>query len=127
MVRVDLNQKEQAHPQYPEFKSLLYGLIDPKFAGYFSSDRTSKIKLNELRWGGVRQDGIPPLRNLKMISVKEAKYLNDSNIVFGLEVNGDARTYPKRIMAWHEIFVDALGDEPVAGVYCILCGSMILY
>lgn len=121
------NSDEMVHAQYPEFKSLLYGLIDPKFAGYFSSDRTSKIRLDEVRWGGVRQDGIPPLRSPKMIDAKEAKYLDDDNIVFGIEVNGDARAYPKRIIAWHEMFVDNVGDQPVAGVYCTLCGSMILY
>ncbi len=121
------NQKDMAHKQYPEFKSLLYGLIDPKFAGYFSSNKTSNIRLDEVRWGGVRQDGIPPLRNPKMIAAKDAKYLEDDNIVFGIEVNGDARAYPKRIMAWHEMFVDTVGGEKVAGVYCTLCGSMILY
>lgn len=121
------NKPEETHPQYADFKSLLYRLIDPKFAGYFSSDRTSKIRLDEVRWGGVRQDGIPPLRNPKMISAKEAKYLDDSNIVFGIEIDGDARAYPKRIMAWHEMFVDTVGNEPFAGVYCTLCGSMILY
>ncbi len=102
-------------------------MIDPKFAGYFSSDRTFKIRLDEIRWGGVKQDGIPPLRSPKMILAKEAKYLDDGNIVFGIEVNGDARAYPKRIMAWHEMFVDKVGETPVAGVYCTLCGSMILY
>ena len=121
------SRDERIHPQYPEFKSLLYGLIDPKFAGYFSSDRTFKIRLDEIRWGGVKQDGIPPLRSPKMILAKEAKYLDDGNIVFGIEVNGDARAYPKRIMAWHEMFVDKVGETPVAGVYCTLCGSMILY
>lgn len=121
------NQDEKAHAQYPEFKSLLYSLIDPKFKEYFSSDRTAKIRLDEVRWGGVRQDGIPPLRSPEMIEAKDAKYLEDNNIVFGLEINGDARAYPKRIMAWHEMFVDTVGDEPVAGVYCTLCGSMILY
>ncbi|GJM14716.1 MAG: hypothetical protein DHS20C13_00430 [Thermodesulfobacteriota bacterium] len=121
------NNDEMVHSQYPEFKSLLYGLIDPKFAGYFSSGKTSNIRLDEVRWGGVRQDGIPPLRNPKMINAKQAKYLDDDNIVFGIEVNGDARAYPKRIMAWHEMFVDNVGDTPVAGVYCTLCGSMILY
>ena len=96
------------------------------FAGYFSSDDPkAKIRLDEIRWGGVRQDGIPPLRSPKMINANEAKYLNDDNIVFGLEVNGDSRAYPKRIMAWHEMFVDKVGDTPVAGVYCTLCGSMI--
>ena len=121
------NNHEMVHSQYPEFKSLLYGLIDPKFAGYFSSDSTAKIRLDEVRWGGVRQDGIPPLRNPKMIDAKQAKYLDDDNIVFGIEVNGDVRAYPKRIMAWHEMFVDNVGDKHVAGVYCTLCGSMILY
>jgi len=118
---------EVKHPSYPEFKALLYGLIDAKFAGYFSSEFPAEIRLDEVRWGGVVQDGIPPLRNPKMIAAKDAKYLDDSNIVFGLEVNGDARAYPKRIMAWHEMFVDEVGGVPVAGVYCTLCGSMILY
>ncbi len=121
------SRDERIHPQYPEFKSLLYGLIDPKFQGYFSNDRASYIRLDEIRWGGVKQDGIPPLRSPKMILAKEAKYLDDGNIVFGIEVNGDARAYPKRIMAWHEMFVDNVGVTPVAGVYCTLCGSMILY
>ncbi|MCG8371851.1 MAG: DUF3179 domain-containing protein, partial [Proteobacteria bacterium] len=121
------NQDEQKHPSYPEFKALLYSLIDPKFGGYFSSDYASDIRLDEVRWGGVVQDGIPPLRQPKMIPANDAKYLEDGNIVFGLEVNGDARAYPKRIMAWHEMFVDEVGGEQVAGVYCTLCGSMILY
>lgn len=121
------NQDEQKHPSYPEFKAQLYSLIDPKFGGYFSSDYPMDIRLDEVRWGGVVQDGIPPLRQPKMIEANQADYLEDSNIVFGLEVNGDARAYPKRIMAWHEMFVDEVGGEKVAGVYCTLCGSMILY
>jgi len=121
------SRDQKIHSQYPEFKSLLYGLIDPKFQGYFSSKYPAKIRLDEIRWGGVRQDGIPPLRSPKMIDAKEAKYLGDKDIVFGIEVNGDARAYPKRIMAWHEMFVDTVGDTAVAGVYCTLCGSMILY
>ena len=44
-----------------DFKSLLYSLIDIRFAEYFSSNLPSKIRLDEVRWGGVKQDGIPPL------------------------------------------------------------------
>ena len=80
-----------------------------------------------VRWGGVRQDGIPPLRRPKMIAAQDAAYLEDEHVVFGLEVEGDARAYPKRILAWHEMFVDKVGGVPVAGVYCTLCGTMILY
>jgi len=75
------NQDNMDHKQYAEFKSILYSLIDPKFAAYFNSNYTSKIRLDEVRWGGVVQDGIPPLRNPRMISANEAKYLNDNNIV----------------------------------------------
>jgi len=74
-------------------------------------------------WGGVRQDGIPPLRQPKMIDAKDATYLEDDNIIFGIEVNGDVRAYPKRILAWHEMFVDSVGGTNFAGVYCTLCGT----
>ena len=81
--------------------------------------------MDEIQWGGVVQDGIPPLRNPKMISAKEAKYLEDDNIIFGIEINGDVRAYPKRILAWHEMFTDKIGGVDIAGVYCTLCGTVI--
>ncbi len=115
------------YPRYAEFKSLLYRRIDPKFAAYFANDRFSSIRLDEVRWGGVLQDGIPPLRQPKMLAASDAGYLDASHVVFGIEVNGDARAYPKRILAWHEMFVDEVGGVAVAGVYCTLCGTVILY
>ncbi len=121
------NRPERKHPRYEEFKAKLYGLIDPRFSHYFSADRPQTIRLDEVVWGGVRQDGIPPLREPKMIEADAADYLEADNVVFGIEINGDARAYPKRIMGWHEMFVDQVGGVPVAGVYCTLCGAMILY
>ena len=115
------------HPNYADFKSTLYGLIDEPFAGYFSNDRQSIIRLDEVRWGGVKQDGIPPLRYPEMISANDATYLEDSNVIFGIEINGDVRAYPKRILAWHEMFVDKIGGHSIAGVYCTLCGTVIIY
>ena len=67
------NQESIDHNRYADFKSQLYSLIDPKFGAYFNSNYTSKIRLDEVRWGGVVQDGIPPLRSPKMISAPEAK------------------------------------------------------
>lgn len=122
------NKKATYTDDYFEFKSIIHQRIDPKFATYFSGRaKQATIRLDEVRWGGVLQDGIPPLRNPKMINAAEATYLNDTDIVFGISVNGDARAYPKRILAWHEMFVDTVGDIPVAGVYCTLCGTVILY
>jgi len=121
------NQPENDYAYYGQFKSELYRLIDTRFGGYFNNKRDKTIRLDEVVWGGVRQDGIPPLRQPKMVFADEADYLDDNNVVFAIEVNGDARAYPKRIMAWHEMFVDEVGGKNVAGVYCTLCGSMILY
>ena len=121
------NQDYEPHPQYADFKSALYRMIDPRFEGYFASTETTTIRLDEVMWGGVQQDGIPPLRNPAMLEAAEATYLDDSNIVFGIEINGEARAYPKRILAWHEMFVDTIQGESVAGVYCTLCGTVILY
>jgi hypothetical protein len=122
------NQPESLQPDYANFKADLYRNMDPKFDKYFRFRQSSaRVRLDEIRWGGVEQDGIPPLRNPKMIAVNQASYLDDSNVVFGVEINGDARAYPKRILAWHEMFVDTIGGVDIAGVYCTLCGTIIPY
>ena len=118
---------EARHPRYAAFKGALYSYIDPRFSAYFDEVGEPLIRLDEIVWGGVRQDGIPPLRNPPMLAAVDADYLEDDHIVFGISVNGDARAYPKRILGWHEMFVDTVGGVPVAGVYCTLCGTVILY
>jgi len=115
------------HPDYAELKAALYEQIDPRFREYFAKERKAIIRLDEIRWGGVRRDGIPPLKNPKMIPAKEAAYLADDNIVFGVAIDGDVRAYPKRILAWHEMVKDKIAGRELNGVYCTLCGSMILY
>ena len=122
------SQDFDAPEGYSNFKAELYANIDPKFYDYFHDRQDlARIRLDEVRWGGVVQDGIPPLRNPEMLSVKKATYLEDDNIVFGIEINGDARAYPKRILAWHEMFTDTIGGVDIAGVYCTLCGTVIPY
>ncbi len=114
-------------PAFAAFKSALYGNIDPRFEKYFSPAYPALIRLDEVVWGGVLQDGIPPLREPKMLTAGDARYLADSDVVFAVEINGDARAYPKRILAWHEMFMDRIGGVAVAGVYCTLCGAVIVY
>ena len=90
---------EARHPRYAAFKSALYSLIDPRFSAYFEAVGKPLIRLDEIVWGGVRQDGIPPLRDPAMLAPQDVHYIEDDNIVFGISVNGDARAYPKRILA----------------------------
>ena len=115
------------HPEYAAFKAELYATLDASFEDYFDENPPANIRLDEIRWGGVGRDGIPPLDHPKMIAAAEADYLDDDNVVFGIALDGDVRAYPKRILAWHEMFKDSIAGEHYTGVYCTLCGTMILY
>jgi len=121
------NRDFDRDPSYATFKRLLYARIDPRFTEYFDEARISSIRLDEIRWGGVRRDGIPPLKNPETIPANDATYLADSDVVFGVHLGGKARAYPKRILAWHEMVKDVVGGVSINGVYCTLCGSMIIY
>lgn len=113
---------------YPEFKAVVYNHIDPKFSNYFNNRyHQSTIRFDEIVWGGVKQDGIPPLRYPEHILGQSADYLSPRDIVFGIIVNGEARAYPKRILGWHEMVVDSIQSTDITGVYCTLCGTMIAY
>ncbi len=120
--------KPDIKPYYFEFKAIVHQHIDDRFPKYFKGrSQQASIRLEEVVWGGVKQDGIPPLRNPKLLNASEADYLADSDIVFGAYINGVAKAYPKRILAWHEMFIDTFGDDLICGVYCTLCGTVIAY
>ncbi|MBI4263913.1 MAG: DUF3179 domain-containing protein [Acidobacteria bacterium] len=120
-------QPYDPHPQYAQFKSVLYGALDARFKAFFPPDAASAIRLDEIDWGGVGVNAIPPLEYPAVAAAREAAYLDDSHIVFGIAVNGEARAYPKRILAWHEMALDRLGGTELTVVYCTLCGAVIPY
>jgi hypothetical protein len=120
-------QPYDPHPEYGQFKGLWYGQIDPRFSEFFPPGVTSLIRLDEVDWGGVPPNGIPPMEYPAHVPAAEAEYLDDDNIVFGIAVNGEARAYPKRILAWHEMAFDKVGDLEITIVYCTLCGTVIPY
>ncbi len=97
------------HPDYATMKAVIYGQIDPGDAHVLPPRVRASIRLDEIDWGGVTVNGIPPLRLPKVVPAADARYLRDSNVVFGLVVNGEARAYPKRILGWHEMAVDRVG------------------
>lgn len=115
------------HPDYAEFKGTLYAQLDPRFAAFFPPGVASAIRLDEIDWGGVGVNGIPPLVDPVTLAADEARYLRDNHVVFGIVVEGDARAYPKRILAWHELALDRVGGIDLAIVYCTLCGTVIPY
>jgi hypothetical protein len=80
------------------------------------------VPLDQIVSGGPPKDGIPSIDNPKFVSVMDAdKFLKDSELVLGLNINGDVRAYPLQILVWHEIVNDKVGGVPVAVTYCPLC------
>ncbi len=119
------------HPTYRALKVWMFSQIDPQFLRFLNEETTApgrlRIRLEEITWGGVRVDGIPALDDPKLITARRANYLKDDDLVFGVEINRDARAYPLRILDWHEMFNDVVGGVPVALAYCTLCGAGILF
>lgn len=93
--------------------------LDPKKA---------KIDLNKLRQGCPVKDCIPAIDNPKFISAGEAEQKNqieDNDVVFAISHKGINRTYPQRILNWHEIVNDEVAGTKVAVTFCPLCGTAI--
>ena len=119
---------EEEEPAYLRFKQRLFGTIHPTFAQFLDPAQPRTIAGREVVWGGVGVDGIPPLESPVFLTPDEAAgWINPSDQIVGVEINGDARAYPVRIIAWHELVNDTVGGVPVSLVYCTLCGSPILY
>jgi hypothetical protein len=115
----------QPHPAYGEFKGLLYASLDPRFEEFFRPPVAASIRLDEIQWGGVSVNGIPPLDHPAVVNAGDAAYLDDGDIVFGISIDTVARAYPKRILAWHELALDRVAEQELTIVYCTLCGTVI--
>ena len=129
-------------PHYDEFKGqLLAAFVDTEFSRFFQPGvmHSAAINLVEPVWGGVTVDGIPSLVNARQISPKDAidegyqfvdfcrdgdcSYPAADELVFGLSLDGDSRAYPLRLLNWHEMFNDVIGqaplfDEPDGDIVC---------
>lgn len=86
----------------------------------------STVPLAEIRPGGPDRDGIPAIDQPRFVAVAEAG-VPDIEPVVSVEVDGDARAYPLRILIWHQIVNDRVGDLPVVVTYCPLCNAAIVF
>lgn len=115
-----------ARPGYPAWKAGLFARIDPCF-GELLSSAPSRLRLEEVVFGGVRCEGIPALDRPSHGPTAAGGWLSDGELVFGAAVGGESRAYPVSVLSWHEMLNDELGGEPVTLSYCTLCGSAVLY
>ena len=79
------------------------------------------IPLDKIKDGGPPKDGIPSIDNPIFVDVSDSNFMSDSDIVIGLNINGEIKAYPLFILVWHEIVNDKIGDTPISVTYCSLC------
>lgn len=107
----------------PLSKSMVIDNVHTLAAAVSDSDEEKHtVPLDQIVSGGPPPDGIPSIDTPKFVSLAEGnKFLQDMELVVGLNVNGDIRAYPLQILVWHEIVNDNVGGMPVAVTYCPLC------
>jgi len=94
-------------PGYLEVKRVIFTSILPK-------------------WDKIFVEGTIDWRH-EVTNATDAKWLKDSDIVFGVAVNGEYRAYPRRIMEVREMVNDTLGGRDLGIPYCTLCGAAQAY
>ena len=125
-----------APPKYLLVKRAIFTTIVPGWDKIFVE---GDIDWRLVSWGGVLIDDrpydttdqgcncIPAADNPEVSSAQDATWLKDDDIVFGVEVNGEYRAYPRRIMEVREMVNDTLGGRNLGIAYCTLCGAAQAY
>lgn len=98
--------------------------------------RTTLVPRGAIVSSGMVVDAIPsldaprattPERVRLMSEVEKGKYVVPGDKVIGVEVNGEARCYPLRVLNWHEIVNDTLGGVPIAVTYNPLSAGIAVF
>lgn len=123
-------------PNYLEYKRAIFTTIVPGWERIFVE---GDIDWRHVSWGGVLIDNraydttdepcncIPAADNPQVSSADDATWLKDDDVIFGIEVNGEYRAYPRRIMEVREMVNDTLGGRHLGIPYCTLCGAAQAY
>ena len=114
-----LGKQEDVQPPegYGGWKGELLSQWDPAFKEFLYDGAPTRIRLDEVVWGGAGKDTIPDLKDPRFIAASQATYLLPDDRVFGVSINGDHRAYPLRILNWHEMANDVVGGVPVSLAY----------
>ena len=102
---------------FADWKGKLLSFLDPDFSDFFYDGVKTRIRLEEVVWGGVGKDGIPDLINPPIVSAADASYLEPADRVFGVSFNGESRAYPLRILNPHEMANHVVGGVPFVLAY----------
>ncbi|MEX2673760.1 MAG: DUF3179 domain-containing protein [Phycisphaeraceae bacterium] len=86
-----------------------------------------RIPRDEIRSGGPSKDAIPAITDPDVARVSEVDFLEPTDRMVAITIEGESRAYPIRLLNWHEAVNDQLGETPFAVTYCPLCDSASVF
>ena len=72
------------------------------------------VPAEQIEHGGPGRDGIPAISQPRFASAAQAGFLGSDDRVLGINLHGEQKAYPVRILNYHEIVNDRFGEEAVA-------------
>ena len=102
--------------------------MELRYVGWKTDFSKHSVPYSDIKRGGPPRDGITPVDDPKFETVAEASsYMEESEPVLSVEIEGEARAYPLDVLIWHEIVNDELAGAPISVTYCPLCNSAIVF
>jgi hypothetical protein len=104
-------------------------------ASYGFQLEPSLVPADAIIAAGMPRDGLEVLVRPAMLAAHEVavrnqegrgKFLLATDRVVGVEIDGEARAYPVRLMRWHEVVNDVIAGRPVLVTYNPLCDAAVV-
>lgn len=109
-------------PGYLARKRALHLAHDPAAAAFF--DEAATVDWRLIGPAGVGRDDLVPLDAPEVVEAgTDVTWLADDEPVFGVNVAGEWRAYPRRVLRAHELVNDTVGERRLLVSYCEACGG----
>lgn len=106
----------------PEETKPAQSSLDPK-------ERLAPDIKAEALWDGRKMVPFRAIDNPPMVKATDADFVDDSEYILGVSINGESRAYPTRYVWWHHVVNDKIGEGekavPFVVTYCSVCNTGI--
>lgn len=117
---------------YPGLEIYDSTLTPPNLGANVSGSDSWSIPRDEI-YVGAPKEAIPSIDNPEFVRVKTTKigdpdnFIDDSELVVLVNIDGTMHVYPHNILNWHEIVNDEIDDTEFALVFCPLTGTSTVW
>ena len=85
------------------------------------------VPIDQLKDGGVGIDGIKSIDDPVHVTAIQADFMNDDDLILGFKFKETVIAYPQKILDYHEIVNDRIGDFAFSVSYSPLTGTGLLF